>query len=183
MPTNSEDGRQRIYAQYVSGREKPLAPLNLEGLRPRLPYFRRIIRCHFPRDRNVEILELGCGHGAFLYALYQAGYERARGVDWSGEQVRAARGLGIPGVEQADVMSALTATASGSVDVVVAYDLIEHFTKGELIPLVDEVHRVLRPGGRWIVHAPNAETPFGARIRYGDFTHELAFTRDSIAQL
>jgi len=80
-------------------------------------------------------------------------------------------------------MSALAITATGSVDVVVAFDLIEHFTKEELLPLVDEVYRVLRPRGRWIIHAPNAEGPFGGRIRYGDFTHELAFTRVSIAQL
>jgi SAM-dependent methyltransferase len=115
--------------------------------------------------------------------MHHAGYKRATGVDRAEEQVRAARDLGIAGVEQGDVMSALATTATGSVDVVVAFDLLEHFTKDELIPLVDEVHRVLRPGGRWIVHVPNAEAPFGARIRYGDYTHELAFTRFSIAQL
>ena len=51
------------------------------------------------------------------------------------------------------------------------------------IGLVDEVCRVLRPGGRWIIHTPNAESPFGMRVRYGDLTHELAFTRTSLAQL
>ena len=30
---------------------------------------------------------------------------------------------------------------------------------------------------------PNGESPFGARIFFGDFTHELAFTRTSITQL
>src|SRR5688572_16897500 len=39
------------------------------------------------------------------------------------------------------------------------------------------------PNGRWIIHVPNAESPFGACMRYWDFTHELAFTRTSIAQL
>ena len=34
-----------------------------------------------------------------------------------------------------------------------------------------------------IVQVPNAESPFFGRIRYGDFTHEMAFTRSSIAQL
>ncbi len=175
--------RDRIYGRYVTARDKPLAPPNLEGLQPRLPFFRQIVRRHFPRDQKTTILELGCGHGAFVYAMQQAGYKGARGVDWAAEQVSAARNLGITGVEQADVMSTLAATASGSLDVVVTFDLIEHFTKGELIHLVDEVYRVLRQGGRWIIHTPNAEAPFGARMRYWDFTHELAFTRVSLAQL
>lgn len=183
MPTDMGHGRQRIYGQYVTARDKPLAPLSIEGLRPRLPYLQQVIRRHFPTDRNAVILELGCGHGAFLYAMNQAGYKRARGVDWAAEQVRAASALGIAGVEHGDVMSALAATTTGSVDVVVTFDLLEHFTKIEVVHLVDEIYRVLRPGGRWIIHMPNAEGPFGARIRYGDFTHELAFTRLSIAQL
>ena len=183
MPPETDRSRQRIYGQYVTARDKVLTPTNIEGLRPRLPYFRQVIQRHFPQDRDAVVLELGCGHGAFLYAMHEAGYKRARGVDWADEQVRAARDLGIAGVEQGDVMSALAATAIGSVDVVVTFDLIEHLTKGELVTLIDEVRRVLRGGGRWIIHAPNAEAPFGARMRYWDFTHELAFTRSSITQL
>jgi SAM-dependent methyltransferase len=176
-------GRQRIYRQYVTAGDTPLAPSSIEGLRPRLPYLRQLIRRHFPQDRNAFVLELGCGHGAFLYALHEAGYTRVKGVDWAQEQVLAARNLGIAGVDQGDAMSALAATPSGSVDVVVTLDLIEHLTKGELVALVDEVHRALRPSGRWVIHVPNAEAPFGSRIRYGDFTHELAFTRMSLTQL
>jgi hypothetical protein len=52
-----------------------------------------------------------------------------------------------------------------------------------LIGLVDEVCRVLKSGGRWIIHTPNAESPFGNRMIFWDFTHELAFTRTSLAQL
>src|SRR5881628_1814514 len=134
MPTEIERGyRERIYRQYVTARDKPLAPANVEALQPRLPFFRKVIRQHFPRDRNAAILELGCGHGAFLYAMHQAGYRSAWGVDGAVEQVAAARELGIDGVEQGDVMSALAATRRGSLDLVVAFDLIEHFTKGELI--------------------------------------------------
>ena len=103
MPTELESNyRQRIYGRYVTARDKVLAPPNLHGLRPRLPFFRQIIREHFPRDRNATILELGCGHGAFLYAMHQAGYNGATGVDAAAEQVHAARALGIVGVELGD---------------------------------------------------------------------------------
>jgi len=183
MPTEIDHSRERIYRQYVTARDKPLAPSSIDGLRPRLPYLRQLIRRHFPQDRGAVVLELGCGHGALLHALHQAGYTRLKGVDWAEEQVLAARNLGIAGVDQGDAMSALATTPSGSVDVIVTLDLIEHLTKGELVALVDEVHRALRPSGRWVIHVPNAEAPFGSLIRYGDFTHELAFTRVSLTQL
>lgn len=178
-----ESYRDRIYRGYVTQRDAPLAPPDLAGLAPRLPYLCRLVARHFPQDKSCTVLELGCGYGALLHVLQEEGYENVRGVDGAPEQVAAANRLGIRGVEQGDLMAALTATLSGSVDVVVAFDVIEHFTKDELIPLVDAVCRVLKPGGRWIIHVPNGESPFGNRIRYGDLTHEQAFTRASLNQL
>lgn len=175
--------QERIFARYATARATPLAPTSLEGLQPRFPYLRRLVRRHFPRDRGAAIFELGCGHGAFLHVLHCEGYTNVRGVDGSPEQITAAQRLGIDGVSLGDVMEALMQIPDGSLDLLIAFDLIEHFTKDELLRLVDEAHRVLRPDGRWIVHVPNGESPFGGRMRYGDFTHELAFTRESLAQL
>jgi 2-polyprenyl-3-methyl-5-hydroxy-6-metoxy-1,4-benzoquinol methylase len=175
--------RERIYGRYDSARQTPVAPKSVAGLKVRLPLFGWLIRQHMPVDRHCSILDLGCGHGALLYALERAGYRNARGVDGSPEQVEAARRLGVAGVELGDVLATLLAAPAASFDVVIAFDVIEHYTKSELIPLVDAVLRVLKPGGRWIIHAPNAESPLSGRIRYGDITHELAFTRVSLDQL
>jgi cyclopropane fatty-acyl-phospholipid synthase-like methyltransferase len=175
--------RERIYGAYVSGRNEALAPAAIEGMAPRLPYLRRMITRCMPADRNATILDIGCGHGAILYALQQAGYSHASGVDGSAEQVEAAARLRIPGVKQGDLMQVLAALPHASLDVVIAFDVIEHFTKTELISLVDEVHRVLKASGRWIIHVPNAESPFGSRILFGDYTHEQGFTRTSLGQL
>ena len=182
-PTEHGIYRNRIYGSYVSGRTEMLAPDSIAGLTPRLPYLRQLVRRHMPENREAAILDIGCGHGAMLYALQQAGYRNARGVDGSAEQAQAAARLGIAGVQQGDLMQTLRETPDAGLDVVIAFDVIEHFTKAELIPLVDEVWRVLKPGGRWVIHAPNGESPFFATVRYGDFTHELAFTRTSLDQL
>lgn len=182
-PVTKQGYRERIYGSYNSARKKAVAPKDMSGLRPRLAELRRMIGISFPKDHDAKILDLGCGYGAFLYALSEVGYRNARGIDGSGEQVAAAAQLGIPHVERGEIMTTLAATEASSLDVVIAFDVIEHFTKEELIPLVDEVWRVLRPGGRWIIHVPNAEGPFSARIRYADFTHEVAFTRISLDQL
>lgn len=175
--------RDRIYGAYASARELPLAPSSLAGLNPHLPYLRRLIQQHFPKDRQSVILDVGCGHGALLYALREAGYVHARGVNGSAEQAQAAKRLGIAGVEREKAMPALASIVDASLDVVVAFDVIEHFTKDELVSLIDEVRRVLHPAGYWILHVSDGESPFFARIRYGDFTHEQAFTRISLDQL
>lgn len=175
--------RTRIYTNYVQAREQMLAPKTTAGLAPRSHYLRRLIRCHFPADKDAAILDLGCGHGTLLYFARCAGYRNLHGVDGSSEQVAAARRLGISGVEEGDLRETLAAQADASLDMVVAFDVIEHFTRDELLPLVDQVCRVLKPGGSWIIHVPNGESPFFGTIRYGDFTHELAFTRISLGQL
>ena len=181
MPDHERDlYRQRIYGAYITGRRNALAPQTLQGLAPRMPYLRWLVRSCMPEDREAGILDIGCGHGAILYALQQAGNHHARGVDDSAEQVQAAARLGIDGVVQGDLMQTLRETPNASLDVVIAFDVIEHFTKAELIPLVDEVRRVLGPGGRWVIHVPNGESPFGNRVRFGDYTHGQAFTRTSL---
>ena len=175
--------RTRIYTHYVQSRMQALAPDTLAGLTPRAPYLHRLVREHFPPDRQAAVLDLGCGHGALLHFAREAGYTDLRGVDGSPQQVAAARRLGIEGVAEGDLLDTLAGQADASLDVVVAFDVIEHFTRDELLPFVDQVHRVLKPGGRWIIHVPNGESPFFGAIRFGDLTHELAFTRISIAQL
>lgn len=175
--------RSRIYRNYVKARITSLAPDSFEGMAQRAPYMQRLLGKHFPGDRQAAIIDLGCGHGVILHFAQLFGYSNVRGVDGSPEQVATAKQLGILGVEEGDLMQTLAGLPDASQDCVIAFDVIEHFTRNELIDFVDEVKRVLKPGGRWIIHTPNGESPFGGRMRFGDITHELAFTRTSVAQL
>jgi SAM-dependent methyltransferase len=183
--TMTETGyRTRIYNSYLSARAEPLSIDKVRtDLRHRGPYIRRIIRRHFPSDKNARILDLACGYGAFLYFAIQAGYHNGRGVDGSDEQVQKAKTLGVAGVSRGDIFDFLRAEPDASADVVICFDIIEHLTRDELLAFVDDIHRVLKPGGRWIIHTPNAESPFGGAMRYWDLTHEMAFTRTSLGQL
>jgi 2-polyprenyl-3-methyl-5-hydroxy-6-metoxy-1,4-benzoquinol methylase len=182
-PANNDDYRRRVYKTYVTGRTLVLAPSVIGGLRPRAAQLNKLIRDHFPADRSAKIADLGCGHGALIYFAQRAGYCNIEGIDGSAQQVAAARHLGIAEVREGDLGEVLSSMADSSHDVLVTFDVIEHFRKDELVAFVDGALRVLRPGGRWIIHTPNAESPFGCRMRYWDFTHEMAFTRESISQL
>lgn len=175
--------RTRIYSQYVDAASSPLAPDTVAGFEPRRASLTRLIAQHFPPQRDAAILELGCGHGALLYFARAAGYTNASGVDGSPAQVAAAQRLGLRDVRAGELLPTLRAQPAASLDAVIAYDVIEHLTKDELIDVTDEVFRVLTPGGRWILHAPNGVSPFGGVITYGDLTHEQAFTPESLTQL
>jgi 2-polyprenyl-3-methyl-5-hydroxy-6-metoxy-1,4-benzoquinol methylase len=146
--------RTRVYGTYVSGRRQSLAPFTLQGLKPRIPYLQKLIRCHFPHDWHAAILDLGCGRGALIHLAQQAGYRNIRGVDLSLEQVAAAEKLCIEGVEQGYIMETLAKEPDEALDCLIAFDLIERFNRKELILLIDAVHRVLRSEGRWIIHTP-----------------------------
>lgn len=177
------DYRARIYEHYVSAHDVPLAPITAEGLKPREAYMRKLIRDHFPSDKTAKILDLGCGHGTLLYFARQEGYQNLLGIDVSEEQVAAAHHLGVTEVQCGDLMEMLRSLPAQSQDVVVAFDVIEHFTRDELMPFIDEVCRVLSKDGRWIIHVPNGESPFVGRVFYGDFTHQHAYTQASMKQL
>jgi SAM-dependent methyltransferase len=175
--------KSRLYGQYTSGHVMPKGAQPQAQLAARMPYIKRLVRRHFPADRSARILDLGCGYGALLVALRNAGYANVAGVDISTEQVEAARFLGEFDVTCGDLLTYLSAQSSESFDVIAALDVLEHFTREELLTLVDEVARVLRRGGRFIVHVPNGEAIAPGAIRYGDLTHELAFTVASLRQL
>ncbi|MGB3204747.1 MAG: class I SAM-dependent methyltransferase [Crinalium sp.] len=177
------DYRQRIYQYYVHARQESLAPKSVEEFKVRESRLNPLIYNYFPANHEAKIVDLGCGHGALIYFARKLGYFNIIGVDRSPEQVAEAKRLGIENVQEGDLMDTLNCLEKESLDVVISYDVIEHFFKEELVSFVDEVLRVLKTGGRWIIHAPNGESIFCGRILFGDFTHELAFTRTSITQL
>jgi SAM-dependent methyltransferase len=175
--------RERLYAHYLSTQVRADTAALREALATRRPYLERLVARWIPPDRDQRILEIGCGWGAFLAVLREAGYRDLGGVDASPEQVAAAHALGLDFVREGALLDRLRATPDGSCDVVIAFDVLEHFTRAEALDLGDEIHRVLRAGGRLLLHVPNAEGIFPGRVLYGDLTHETAYTRQSLQQL
>jgi SAM-dependent methyltransferase len=179
--TPTPDFRARILARYVSTHSSVSGAR--DGLARRRPYLMALVAAHFPPARDAAILDLGCGHGALVWAAGESGYTRVTGVDASPEQIAAAAELGITGVRQGDLRQALAGAAPASLDAIILFDLFHYFEKSEQMAIADDVHRALKPGGRFILHLPNAEAIFAGRMRYWDVLANDAFTRASIAQL
>lgn len=144
----------------------------------------RVFDGHFGRllpTARGRAADLGCGPGTLVRWLRQNGFAEVHGVDFSGEQVANAEALGITGVTQGDVFEFLD--RESGFDLLFARDLIEHFDKQTVYDFLLKCRGALNPSGRLILQVPNAESPYFGRVRYGDFTHELAFNGSSIRQL
>lgn len=136
----------------------------------------------FPADRAVRILDGACGNGALVGWLSSRGYSRVAGVDVSAEVIADGHEIGIANIRVGDFVEELE-REPGAYDVVVLRDVLEHFEKDRILEVLDVVRSALAPGGRLLLHVPNAESPVFGRVRYGDFTHETAFTSSSLNQV
>jgi SAM-dependent methyltransferase len=175
--------KARLYERYLTQHVRFTAESVQNALAQRGPYLRRMIATCLPQERSVKILDLGCGYGAILHFLREAKYLHLAGADVSAEQVELARHLGLENVHCQEIEAFLEAVPDNTYGVVIAFDILEHFTKPDLLALMEKLHRVLAPGGRLIVHVPNGEGLFSGTVFHGDLTHELAFTRSSLRQL
>jgi SAM-dependent methyltransferase len=127
-----------------------------------------------PKDSRV--LELGAG---YCHWINNVRATRRVAVDlWSELPSHAA-----PGVEALvlDITAGLESLGSASFDVVLASNLLEHFSADVVAKVVETVARLLRPGGRFIVIQPNFR--YAWRSYFDDYTHRSIFTDVSLPAL
>jgi len=121
-------------------------------------------------NENAPVVDLGCGRGEWLELLSEAGIE-AQGVDTNRIQVEECRARGLK-VSEEDFIAHLRSLADGSAGAVTGFHIIEHVPLDVLMTLVNEVMRVLRPGGVVIFETPNPENVLvGSQYFYLDPTH------------
>lgn len=144
-----------------------------------MPTFRHYFGPLLPADRAARILDVACGCGEFLYFLQKEGYVNTSGVDVTAQQVAVAERAGVRGIVIGDALEFL-ADRRAEYDLISAHDFIEHLLHDQVLDFLDSVHAALRPGGTMLLSTVNAESLFGARTRYVDFTHHLSFTPASL---
>jgi 2-polyprenyl-3-methyl-5-hydroxy-6-metoxy-1,4-benzoquinol methylase len=144
-------------------------------------YYEWYTRHWLPENLTGPILDIGCGSGQFLHFLNKKGYTNIEGIDIDLKQIEIAKTLGFS-VKATPALDYLENSTS-QYDLIVMLDIIEHFTREELYPLIEAAVRKLRSGGRLIASVPNAESPTGLQCIFTDITHEIAFTPMSLEEL
>lgn len=121
-------------------------------------------------SRLAPVLDIGCGRGEWLEVLGGSGLV-ARGVDLNPLMIAECRARGFD-VVQGDGIEHLRQMAPGSLGALSAIHVIEHIGFNDLVVLLDEARRVLRPGGLLVLETPNPENlVVGACSFYYDPSH------------
>lgn len=89
--------RQRIYQHYLEAGAVAPAAEKLVEFQRRAPYLEKLVRDHFPENRETAILDLGCGAGAMEYFARRQGYKNIVGIDRSPNRWRRPGAWGSPG--------------------------------------------------------------------------------------
>lgn len=134
-----DDPRGTMPGEAAAARGRTLAARRLGRVRALLAR---------PAD-EIRLLDVGCSSGAFLMAARALGY-RAEGVEPAPQAAAAARAAGLqvfPGTLQA------ASFPDRCFDAVTLFEVIEHLS--DPVGLAREVHRVLRPGGIFLIGTAN----------------------------
>ena len=121
--------------------------------------------------REGEVLvDIGTGRGELLAAAVEQGAARAIGIEYSPDAVELAertierREVG----ERAEVILAdarRVPVADGTADLVTLLDVVEHLVPAELDGALREALRILRPGGRIVIHTFPSRTLYEVTYR------------------
>ena len=104
-------------------------------------------------DREIQILEAGCGSGRVVKYLYDLGYKNVYGIELNGDAVLHINET-FPELKiiQGDILG--MPYERGTFDVVLSYGVVEHFPESVLMPL-QSIYNVLKPGGIAIITVPS----------------------------
>jgi O-antigen chain-terminating methyltransferase len=106
-------------------------------------------------EGHAPVLDVACGHGAFLALLREKGIE-ACGVDLDPDMVARCREQQLD-VTQADAFEYLESLPDDSLGGIFSAQFIEHLPAPGYVRLVRLAHRKLRAGGVLVLETPNPE--------------------------
>lgn len=172
--------RRRVRRAYALDRPRSRAGQALGAL---AAFGRDRLAPGLPPGPPGDVLDVGCGSGAFLLALREAGW-RPHGIELSADAVAAARTAGLEGVRAGDLVDA--GYPAASFDAVRFWHSLEH-TRSPRAQL-EAARRALRPGGTLTVGVPNLGSLL-ARVARGRWypldvpRHLWHFEPDTLARL
>ena len=119
---------------------------------------------------TTDVLDVGCGRGEWLELLKEKGVQ-ATGVDSNRLMAEQCLASGLK-VTCGNAIDYLRSLPDNTVSAVTSFHVIEHLRFKDLVELIDQIVRVLRPGGLLVFETPNPENIIvGSSNFYLDPTH------------
>ena len=117
----------------------------------------------FERQKNMKLLEVGCGNSSWLpYFRTKFGYE-VWGIDYSKEGVESAlEKLSLPGSDGNIIYGDIFAQGllqTNTFDIIVSFGLIEHFS--DTSPLINRIVDLMKVNGVLLTSIPNFSGAMG----------------------
>ena len=125
--------------------------------------------------RPLEILDAGCGSGGMTRYLSRFG--RVTGIDLAPEALTLARTRRLTRLARSSI-GALP-FLDGSFDVVTSFDVLYHLNVQDDSAALEDIHRVLRPGGIALIRLPAFDWIRGAHDEVVHTRHR--YTRDELS--
>jgi SAM-dependent methyltransferase len=129
---------------------------------------------------GLSVGELGYGNGTF------AGWVRKSGGQWVGRET-------IPELQQRAVQAGFHVIGADSsfsnacgparLDLIVAFDVIEHLELNAIRSFLGDAQEALKPGGLLLVRVPSGDSPFSSLIYHADLTHRTLLGSSAARQL
>ncbi len=116
-----------------------------------------------------KVLEIGSGRGVLLRLMMESGI-KAYGLDSFEEAVIYCKGKGLD-VVHGDALSHLATLPAASLGGIFCAHVIEHMQPAQVIDLIRESHRVLKPGARIVIITPNPKDLRTSERFWLDITH------------
>ena len=177
------DFKKPLYQDYFKTQVSRLGNPDIENkIQLGHLYYKKEIIPLLPVNKESKILEVGCGYGSLLLLLEELGFINTSGLDVSQEQIALAKQLGLTNVECTDAFEYLR-NKEDAYDVIIGVDIIEHFSKNELMEFLSLAKAALKNNGLVIFRTPNGDAPFGSTYYFGDFTHEVVLNTFSAQQI
>ena len=110
----------------------------------------------FKENKEIKILDAGCGTGGLLQSLQDVGYNDLYGFDFSEHAVKVCleRSLNVKEMNILDISSYAT---DGPFDVIICNDVLYFLSAEEQNKVMGDVSRLLKPGGIFISNVPALE--------------------------
>lgn len=133
-----------------------------------------------PKDRNISIIDIGCGYGQFLSALRDSGYKNLTGIDINPDAIQVCLKNNLH-VELIKDLRSFAINSKKKFDFIIMSHVLEHIEKRNIIPTLKAIREyLLNKDGVLIVIVPNAQANTNAYWAFEDFTHTTIFTSGSL---